>query len=406
MTKADKTDKAQRKFDRKRASILNAAIPVFTELGLKGARIADVAASVGLATTSVTYYFKRKEDLAVACFLQTIGEFTELAKQAGTGTPAQRLQKFLEAYFVLRQSIDRGEHPPLMLFNEIRALDEPAAQQVYAAYVDMFRQIRGLLHPGGALPDNRARTELNSRTLLLLSHILWIPVWIDRYTPADYPRVTGHLADLFAKGILPAGKTWQEPDVTPREVPRDSASTFLQAASEMINDRGYRGASVDSIALRLDLTKGSFYHHYQSKEALVYACFERTFAIIEEVMDEAMSSPSAVARLKHIAANLVRLQLDGAGPLLTVGTISTLAMEQRGEILGRYRELAHRLADILIDGIIEGSVRPVDPLLAAEMIVQTANIAHELPRWARGADERSAADLLVRPLFEGALSRP
>ena len=68
MTKADKTDKAQRKFDRKRASILNAAIPVFTELGLKGARIADVAASVGLATTSVTYYFKRKEDLAVACF--------------------------------------------------------------------------------------------------------------------------------------------------------------------------------------------------------------------------------------------------------------------------------------------------------------------------------------------------
>ena len=100
---------------------------------------------------------------------------------------------------------------------------------------------------------------------------------------------------------------------------------------------------------------------------------------------------------------LVRLQLDGAGPLLTVGTISTLAMAQRGEVLGRYRELTHRLADILIDGIIEGSVRPVDPLLAAEMIVQTVNIAHELPRWVRGADETSAADMLARPLFEGAL---
>ena len=50
-------DQKQRKFDRKRASILNAAIQVFTELGLKGARIADVAASVGLATTSVPYYF-------------------------------------------------------------------------------------------------------------------------------------------------------------------------------------------------------------------------------------------------------------------------------------------------------------------------------------------------------------
>jgi AcrR family transcriptional regulator len=396
-------NKAKKKFDRKRANILNAAIQVFTELGLKGARIADVAASVGLATTSVTYYFKRKEDLATACFLQTIGEFTQLARQAAGATPEERLRSFLQAYFALHASIRAGEHPPLMLFNEIRALDEAAAGEVFRAYVDMFREIRALLQEGSPLPDPPDRDRLNARALLLLAHILWVPVWIDRYSTADYARVTGHLADLFIHGILPTGESWQEPQLQVRDIASDSASTFLRAASEMINDRGYRGASVDSIAESLDLTKGSFYHHYESKEELVYACFERTFAIIEEVMAESSGCADGVSRLKHIVANLVRLQLDGSGPLLTVGTISTLAMEQRGEILGRYRALTHRLADILIDGIIEGSVRPVDPLLAAEMIVQTVNTAHELPRWVRGADGNSAADLLARPLFEGSL---
>jgi len=399
-----KSAKAQQKFDRKRSDILNAAIEVFTRLGLKGARIADVAASVGLATTSVTYYFKRKEDLAVACFLQTIGEFTELARGAAGGeTPEQRIALFLEAYFALRADILSGDHPPLMLFNEIRALDEPAAQEVYSAYVDMFRQIRALLYSGDAARDQRNRAELSARGLMLLAHVLWVPVWVGRYSPAEFPRVTGHLVDLYCRGILPQGESWREPDMADRDRPADSASVFLQAASEMINDRGYRGASVDAIAERLDLTKGSFYHHYESKEELVYACFERTFALIDEVMEEAITCPTAAARLKHIVAHLVRLQLDGAGTLLTVGTISTLAQEQRGEVLGCYRALTHRVADILIDGIIEGSVRPVDPLLAAEMIVQTVNTAHELPRWVRGADAAAAADLLARPLFQGAV---
>ena len=31
--------------------------------------LADVAAKVGLITTSVTYYYRKKDDLAAACFM-------------------------------------------------------------------------------------------------------------------------------------------------------------------------------------------------------------------------------------------------------------------------------------------------------------------------------------------------
>jgi tetratricopeptide (TPR) repeat protein len=50
-------------------------------------------------------------------------------------------------------------------------------------------------------------------------------------------------------------------------------ATFLTAATRLINQRGYRGASVDKISQQLNVTKGSFYHHHETKEELIGACF-------------------------------------------------------------------------------------------------------------------------------------
>jgi hypothetical protein len=37
-------------------------------------------------------------------------------------------------------------------------------------------------------------------------------------------------------------------------------AAYLRAATRLVNEYGYRGASVDRIAAELRLTKGSFYH--------------------------------------------------------------------------------------------------------------------------------------------------
>jgi AcrR family transcriptional regulator len=50
--------------------------------------------------------------------------------------------------------------------------------------------------------------------------------------------------------------------------------------TELVNDQGYHGASVDKIAARLNVTKGSFYHHNDTKDDLVASCFERSFTIV------------------------------------------------------------------------------------------------------------------------------
>ena len=70
------------RFQVKREAILGAAALRFNEQGVKGATLSGIAASVGLATNSVTYYYRRKEDLATACFLRSIAAFESLAAKA------------------------------------------------------------------------------------------------------------------------------------------------------------------------------------------------------------------------------------------------------------------------------------------------------------------------------------
>ena len=60
------TQHADTRFSRKRDAILDAASVQIERHGLKGLTFVAVADAVGLNTTSITYYFKRKDLLAAA----------------------------------------------------------------------------------------------------------------------------------------------------------------------------------------------------------------------------------------------------------------------------------------------------------------------------------------------------
>jgi len=70
------------RYHEKREALLDAAARLFNTQGVKGATLTSIAASVGLVTNSVTYYYRKKEDLAQACFLRSIAALDVLAKEA------------------------------------------------------------------------------------------------------------------------------------------------------------------------------------------------------------------------------------------------------------------------------------------------------------------------------------
>ena len=113
---------ATARYAAKKEAILGAATTILNRQGVKGMTLADVAAEVGLITTSVTYYYRRKEDLAAACFIRGIDIFNGLAVEAAAVTGARaRLARFLALFFDLARRIRTREASPIVAFGALSA---------------------------------------------------------------------------------------------------------------------------------------------------------------------------------------------------------------------------------------------------------------------------------------------
>jgi AcrR family transcriptional regulator len=397
------------RYERKREEILDAAAALFNARGLSGTTIADVAQGVGLTTTSVTYYYRKKEDLAAACVVRATGAMDQLLTRAeGEATPAERLTRFIALYFDLLADVAEKRLPPFINFWDLRAMQGARGEAAVAAFVALFRRFRLLFSSAGA-DGAFSRAEQNARAHLVFSAVLWGKEWVGRFEPEDYPRAAARFADVLIGGLAGPTACWAPPALVltqPRAAGGEvTPEAFLRAATELVNEQGYRGASVDRISARLRVTKGSFYHHNETKDELVAQCFQRTFEVIRLAHRLAVpAGEDGWSRLCALAAALVRHQLSEHGPLLRYSALSATPQAMRPGLLADFDRLAQRTAGLLADGIADGSIRAVDPAIAAEVVTGMVNAAAELSKWSPTVTEATAAELFVRPAVMGLFS--
>ena len=134
-----------------------------------------------------------------------------------------------------------------------------------------------------------ARRELcTARAHMLLEVVFWLPAWLARYAINDFGRVGRRIVGILEDGLALPGAEWNpriysEAEVDAAMPPQDpAAQNFLRVATRLINESGYRGASVLRIVEQLNVTKGSFYHHLDAKDDLVIACYQRSFDTIAD----------------------------------------------------------------------------------------------------------------------------
>ena len=398
------------RFERKREAILDTSTALLNSRGVKGLTLGVAAAAVGLSTTSVTYYFRRKDDLAAAVMMRGVACLTEIVNTAmARPTGPERLHALLDLYLQRMRRAAVGEAAPLPLLSEIRALSLPQRAEVSAAYMKMFRRLRQLFEAPEFGWLTRGRRT--ARTQLLLAQLFWAAAWLPKYDPEDYGRVCERMYDILVGGLAAPGSDWAPQAIPPAEVaPRGRAEmaleTFLMAATKLINARGYRGASVDKISAELNVTKGSFYHHNDAKDDLVVACFERTFDVMTRVQRLSLTLPGDPwTQLASAAAALAEYQLSEHGPLLRSSALAALPEEIRRQMVQHSDKVSDRFASMISDGIAQGSVRPVDPFLAAQMLNAMVNACAELSFWVPDVSQKAAPAVFARPLMMGIFSR-
>ncbi len=382
---------------------MRAAVEVMNRRGVRGMTLADVARRLDLVAPAVMYYFKSKEELAATVYYRSIERYEQLIATAqGAKTAREALETFVRAYFQFAAAVATGEADAIAGFNDIRALQHP---ELAEAFIQMFRNLRSLLQKPG-MPASLERVDYNVRTLLLLSQLTWSIVWAPRYHVDDYGRLADHTLDILENGILPPGKSWRARSLQVAPISTDKAGTaretFLQAATLLVNEHGYLGASVQKISEHLNLTKGAFYHHLENKDDLIVACFQRTLDILQRTIKDAGDSAKNGAEHLLAACNaLTEYQLSGKAPLLRTTTLTSVPEEIGTRLLSEFDRNSGRISLVLTDGIADGSLRPVDTNIGAQMITAMINAAAEVHLWAPGVTQQNVAKIQVRPMFEG-----
>jgi hypothetical protein len=110
-------------------------------------------------------------------------------------------------------------------------------------------------------------------------------------------------------------------------------------------------------------------------------------------------------RLSSAAAALAEYQLSEYGPLLRTSALAALPEPIRAEMVQQSNRVSDRFASMISDGIAEGSVRPVDPFIAAQMLNATLNACADLGRWVPDVKQKAAPAVFARPLMMGVFSR-
>lgn len=378
------------RFTRKRDVVIDAATRVMNSRGVRGMTFVEVAEAVGLSTSSITYYFRFKEQLAAAAFAETLDRIDALVGAAAqAATPRKRVETYVGRYFELHQCIEQGLERPIAILSDIRALDDSVRIPLAERYSAIFRRIRGFF---GEPVSDQHRALDTARAQVLAESMYWLPFWLFNYSCGDFDRVRRRMLDLFEHGLAPDGAEWS-PELI--GIDREASTTkahanFLRIATRMISERGYRGASVERIAAELKVTKGSFYHHLDTKGDLVLDCFRHSYATIASVL-KARIDGTPWHRLSSMIATLLDIQLDGQWPLLRTTALQTLPADVRAGVLARSNRMALRLAGIIADGISEGGIRPTDPMIASQAIMPSLNAAYELHNWASRFGDRPRA---------------
>lgn len=401
---AKRKPRSRHKFEQKREEILSAATDIINRQGARGTTLLEVARTVDLNTTSITYYFRRKEHLAAAVFERSMERLHLMVHEAGAQPdPRSRVRRFIDLHVALRADVIRGRRQPLAGLSDLRTLEDSIRMPLERRYQAIFRDVRAFF---GEPDDAVHKHIMTARAHMLLDTVFWLPVWISRYPIDEFDRVSRRLFDILENGIALPEAEWRPVllkdtgrEATPEE---GSAENFLRVATRLINQIGYRGASVVRIVEELQVTKGSFYHHLDAKDDLILACFRRSYRRISHVQAMARElRGNEWGRLSSVIASLLDIQFDAQWPLTRTSALQSLPANLRQEAVDRSDRSAVRFAGNLIEGAAEGSVRLVDPMIASQMIIATLNSAFDLLKWASRLERADAVGIAASTVLGG-----
>ncbi|RDI55368.1 TetR/AcrR family transcriptional regulator [Nocardia mexicana] len=141
---------------------------------------------------------------------------------------------------------------------------------------------------------------------------------------------------------------------------------FVEAATRLIQTKGYEQMSVQDVLDELGASKGSFYHYFDSKRALLVAVSERMTEAAVAALAPVLEDPSRTALHKLQAVFTGLAAYTGESQDLVLAVLETWRSDDNAIVREQVRRSGTRrlrpvLAAIVAQGVAEDVFAAVEP---------------------------------------------
>lgn len=181
---------------------------------------------------------------------------------------------------------------------------------------------------------------------------------------------------------------------------------LMEAALRLFSQRGYQATSVAEICSAAGASKGAFYHHFPSKQAIFLALMETWLADLDRSFQQAYQDsadlPTALLQMSRIAGQVFQAADVNLAILLEFWVQAQRDPELWQAAIAPYHRYQQYFAGLIRSSIQGGAFRPVHPETAARLLVATAlGLLMQALFDPQGADWPAEIKSSVRLLLEG-----
>ncbi len=154
----------------------------------------------------------------------------------------------------------------------------------------------------------------------------------------------------------------------------ETRTKILESAIKLFSTSGYNKASVDDICEEAGLSKGAFYHHYKSKQALFLVLLDGWLQTIDDAIEASkdLTAPETFMQMTEAFPYIFETAGDGL-PMFLEFWLQASRDKKIWEVsITPYRRYHKYFTSLIKKGVDEGSFVEVDAELTSRMIISTA----------------------------------
>lgn len=144
----------------------------------------------------------------------------------------------------------------------------------------------------------------------------------------------------------------------PKKSGRNTKARIVSAAWKLFYEQGYENTTVEDIIFESETSKGSFYHYFEGKDALLGSLSVLFDEKYEELRDQLKPEMDAVEKLIFLNRELFTM-IDNSVSLELLARLFSSQLVTRGEkhLLDRNRTYFKLLQQIVREGLENGELR-------------------------------------------------